>query len=111
MRVMYQDKITEAEKTFNEMLVSKVEEVKTLFTKELEKRKVLENEAFKLYRHETGKYEEEWIPIAKHEEIVNLELEKQKAELLNKERINMEKSTQQVKRIEKYNLNYKMIKG
>eukprot|EP01022_Parablepharisma_sp_SALTPOND_P003518 TRINITY_DN1142_c0_g1_i1.p1 TRINITY_DN1142_c0_g1~~TRINITY_DN1142_c0_g1_i1.p1 ORF type:complete len:678 (-),score=111.44 TRINITY_DN1142_c0_g1_i1:113-2146(-) len=50
----------------------------------INQRKVLENEAFKQYKQEIDRFKREWIPIEKHEEIVNNQLAEQRAELLLK---------------------------
>ena len=49
----------------------------------LNERKVLEEEAFKQYKKEIDKFKTTWIPISKHEEIVNAELAMRQAELLS----------------------------
>ncbi len=40
----------------------------------------MEQEAFRLYKAEIARFEREWIPVAKHEEIVNGEIERVQAD-------------------------------
>ena len=68
------EKLLEENKTLEEYVIR--------LQHKIEERECFEKQLMKEYKQEIEKYKTQWIPITKHEEIVNEELAKQEQELM-----------------------------
>jgi hypothetical protein len=73
---MYKAKITSNEDSHKEQLEAKLRSLKEEMMQELAKRKRQEEDLINHHKEELAQYEQDFVPIARHEAIVNKELEK-----------------------------------
>jgi len=76
----YKQKMTEIENLYKEVLDKKCKELERDFQEEMRKHKKLETDNLKSFQEKIEQFEKEWIPITKHEHLVNAELEKLESE-------------------------------